>query len=409
MAILFGSEYVFNTGATTISSVSYLDSTHFIVAYTDYGNSFYGTAIIGTVSNTNEIVYGDPYVFNSASTGKISVSYLDSTHFVVVYKDNGNSSYGTAIIGTVSNTDEITYGSEYVFNSGSTDFTSVSKIDSTHFVIAYQDSGNSNKGTDIIGTVSNTDEIAYGDPYIFNDAKTEYISCAIIDSTHFVISYQDDANSGHGTAIIGTIANTDEISFGSEYVFNSADTEYVSISKIDSTHFVVAYRDVDNSDYGTACIGTVSNTDEIAYGDEYVFNSGSTAFTSVSYLDSTHFMVSYMDAGNSNKGTSIVGTISNTDEISFGSEYVFNEETTFYVSASILDSTHFVVVYYNAIAEDGTAIIGTTVDFPYIRINIGDTWKTVTEMKINIGDTWKDVDASSSQLNIGDIWKDLAS
>jgi hypothetical protein len=39
-------------------------------------------------------------------------------------------------------------------------------------------------------------------------------------------------------------------------------------------------------------------------------------------------------------------------------------------------------------------------------INIGDSWKTVSEMYINIGDVWKAV--SEAQINIGDAWKALA-
>ena len=38
-----------------------------------------------------------------------------------------------------------------------------------------------------------------------------------------------------------------------------------------------------------------------------------------------------------------------------------------------------------------------------IKINIGDTFKDVSEMKINIGDVWKPV--VKVQQNIGDVWK----
>jgi len=40
-----------------------------------------------------------------------------------------------------------------------------------------------------------------------------------------------------------------------------------------------------------------------------------------------------------------------------------------------------------------------------LKINIGDTWKEVTEMKINIGDEWKEV--TNTQINIGDTWKEV--
>ena len=99
-AISYSSEYVFNSASTYYLSVSALDSTHFVVVYRDYGNSSYGTAIIGTISDST-ISYSSEYVFNSATTYYISVSALDSTHFVVGYQDFGNSDYGTAIIGTL--------------------------------------------------------------------------------------------------------------------------------------------------------------------------------------------------------------------------------------------------------------------------------------------------------------------
>lgn len=40
-----------------------------------------------------------------------------------------------------------------------------------------------------------------------------------------------------------------------------------------------------------------------------------------------------------------------------------------------------------------------------LKINIGDSWKTVEEIKINIGDVWKTV--TNAQINIGDVWKNI--
>ncbi|MBW1939209.1 MAG: hypothetical protein JRI67_10695 [Deltaproteobacteria bacterium] len=44
------------------------------------------------VGGAGEISFGSEYVFNPATTDCISVSALDATHFVVAYQDNGNSS-----------------------------------------------------------------------------------------------------------------------------------------------------------------------------------------------------------------------------------------------------------------------------------------------------------------------------
>jgi hypothetical protein len=178
---------------------------------------------------------------------------IDSTHVLVSYRDWGTSSRGTSIVGTISGT-SISWGSEYVFNYAVTYVTSSVMLDSTHVVVSYDDSGNSHYGTSVIGTISNGDVITFGSEYVFNSAQTEYISSAMIDSTHVMISYRDVGNSGgYGTSIVGTINGT-SITLGSEYVFNSANTSYTSSVMIDSTHAMVSYRDHGNSFYGTSCI-----------------------------------------------------------------------------------------------------------------------------------------------------------
>ncbi|RLF31589.1 MAG: hypothetical protein DRM98_05350, partial [Thermoplasmata archaeon] len=194
-SISYSSRYVFTTNQTFEISVSCLDSSHFVVAYRDDGNSNYGTAVVGTVSGSS-ISFGDEYVFNSARTEEVFISALDSTHFVVAYKDYGNSQYGTARIGTVSGS-SISFGDEYVFNSAGIHHISVSALDSSHFVVSYQDYGNSFYGTARIGTVSGS-SISFGDEYVFNSAGTYYTSVSALDSSHFVVTYKDVGNSDYG-------------------------------------------------------------------------------------------------------------------------------------------------------------------------------------------------------------------
>ena len=82
----------------------------------DEGNSDYGTAIVGTVSGTS-ISFGTAVVYNAGRVPACSVLYNpDLQKTVIAYKDQGNSSYGTFIEGTVSGT-SITFGSETIFNT----------------------------------------------------------------------------------------------------------------------------------------------------------------------------------------------------------------------------------------------------------------------------------------------------
>ena len=76
--------------------------TEFVIFYKDTSNSDYGVYVVGTVSGTS-ISFGTPTVFNSASTSYISPTYdPDDGKIVIAFEDGGNSSYGTAMVGTVS-------------------------------------------------------------------------------------------------------------------------------------------------------------------------------------------------------------------------------------------------------------------------------------------------------------------
>ncbi|MBI2462621.1 MAG: DUF2190 family protein, partial [Candidatus Spechtbacteria bacterium] len=57
-------------------------------------------------------------------------------------------------------------------------------------------------------------------------------------------------------------------SYGAENVFNAATSQYTSVSALDSTHFVASYMDAGNSSYGTAIVGLTSGTGISSYGNK---------------------------------------------------------------------------------------------------------------------------------------------
>jgi hypothetical protein len=354
LSLGFGSPVVFESASSDYVSVSSLDSTHVVIGYQDVGNSYYGTAIVGTISGSS-ISFGSAVAFSSVFAQDISVAALDSTHVVIGYNYNNDPAYqGTAIVGTISGS-SISFGSAVVFSSATImtlPSISVASLDSTHVVIGY--TGASGYGRGIVGTISGS-SISFGTAVIFESANTNYVSVASLDSTHVVIGYRDAGNSNYGTAIVGTISGT-SISYGSAVVFESASTSYVSVASLDSTHVVIGYVDAGNSQYGTAIVGTISGT-SISFGSAVVFESASTSFVSGVRLDSTHVVVGY--EGTSNYGRAIIGTISGSS-ISFGSAIVFESAATTAISVASLDSTHVVIGYQDAGNSNyGTAIVGT--------------------------------------------------
>lgn len=327
-----------------------------IIAFRDESgtNDSYGIAVVGTVSGTS-ISFGSPVIFSSSSTFYVSPAFdSNSNKVIIAYRNSGSGSHGTAIVGTVSGT-SISFGTAVVFNSASTNrLNAVYDVNANKTVIAYTDSGNSNYGTAIVGTVSGT-TISFGSETIFESAGTAFPVCAFDSANNkIVIVYGDDGNASAGTAIVGTVSGT-SISFGSPVVFTTWVNDPVVTFDSTVNKIVIAYRDSNNSNYGTAIVGTVSGT-SISFGASVVFNTATTTQTSICFDNSANkVVVSYMDSGNSNYGTSIVGTVSGTS-ISFGSAFVFQAATSQYM-ASVYDSTNNKVVINYTTSSTGKAFV----------------------------------------------------
>ena len=295
-----------------------------VVAYADNGNSGYPTAAVGTVSGTT-ISFGSAVVAKSATTQQLAISFdpSNSGKFVFVYGYGGNLD-GASIVGTVSGT-SISFGSEVVFNAGTSDFNSVAfdPNNAGKFVVVYQDGSNGSKGTSRAGTVSGT-SISYGNEIVFDEYNSSYTSVAFDPNTagQCVVVYKDANNSNYGTARVGRVNAASYISWEYEYVFNSGTTNYTSLSfdPKNATKFVVVYQDASNSQYGTARVGTISGV-SLSYGAEVVFQTARCNHIKVAFDPSqaNTFAVVYTDEGNNFAPTVIVGTVSGTS-ISFGSQ-----------------------------------------------------------------------------------------
>jgi len=355
-----GSPAVFNSGSTGYNSATFdSNSNRVVIAYTDSGNSNYGTAIVGTVSGTS-ISFGTAVVFESATSTHISATFdSNSNKVVIAYADGGNSNYGTAIVGTVSGT-SISFGSPTVFESASSSTISATfDSDSNKIVIAYIDGGNSNYGTAVVGTVSST-SISFGTPVVFHTVEPNYTTTTF-DSVNnkIVVAYRNNSASARGTAIVGTVSGT-SISFGTSVQFNTAVTNYTSASfDSNSGKVVIAYTDYGNSQYGTAIVGTVSDT-SISFGTSVVFESATTSWTSSTFDSSNNkVVIAYQDGGNSSYGTVVAGTVNGTS-ISFGSAAVFESATSNEISSTFDSNANRVVVAYKDI---GNSNYGTSVVF----------------------------------------------
>ena len=337
---------VFESASTKVPDVCF-DSTNnrIVIAYQDDDNSDYGTAIVGTVASDGSISFGTPVVFESAATGGSGIAIVhdsNSNKIVIAYEDEGNSQYGTAIVGTVDSADNsISFGSATVFESGeATTIDACFDSNSNKVVIAYSDAGNSQYGKAVVGTVSGT-SISFGTIATFESAQTDYISIAF-DSTNnkAIIAYADGGDSGKGKAVVGTVSGTD-ISFGTVVTFENADTRYTSLAHDSSNEkTVIAYHDAGNSDYPTAIVGTVSGTD-ISFGTAVVAHSTANYGTSTTFnSDANKIVITYYDYTGTDLRI-IDGTVSGTS-ISFASNVELLDGGGYSAISSVAGANHAV-------------------------------------------------------------------
>ena len=362
-----GTAVSFESGTTTLSHVAFDSSNNkVVIAYQDASNSDKGKAIVGTVSGTS-ISFGSEVVFEAGGTANIDCVFdSDSNKVVIVYSDAGDSGRSKGIVGTVSGT-SISFGSPTQFNSGANyAYNVAAAFDNSNnkVVVAYRDSGNSSYGTAAVGTVSGT-SISFGTPVVYESANSSQ-NAVVFDSSNnkVVIGFKDEGNSSHGTAIVGTVSGT-SISFGSAVVFNAGETSQL-VGTFDSSNnkVVFAYRDNGNSDQGTAIVGTVSGT-SISFGSEVIFNAANTQGTSAVFdTNANKVVISYEDRGDSDKGKFIVGTVSGTS-ISFDTETGFSGSNAVYQTGAAFDSNanKVVIAYANDTdsSDRGEAIV-TNID-----------------------------------------------
>jgi hypothetical protein len=338
-----------------------------VVVYSDSTNSTYGTAVVGTVAG-GSITFGTPVVFNSAHTFYSSVVFDSATNKIVIaYRDGSNSYYGTAMVGTVSGT-SISFGTAAVFESALIAYTSIAFDSNTgDVVIAYVDQANSSKGTGVVGVVSGTD-ISFGTPALFEDGATGQVVIAFdVNAAKMVIAYTDAVSDGH--AIVGTVSGTD-ISFGTAVVFETDTTTYPAIVyDPDSLKVVVAYNA--SASGGTSLVGTISGTG-ISFGAKTVVNSSTTSGTHTTY-DTTLNKVIVHYRYSSTAGMVNIGTVSGTT-ISFSAEQVIHlGNPQIYLPAIYDPDSNRTILFYE------TASTGVVTLFNAALVNTTGDWVGIAD------------------------------
>tara|TARA_B100001939_G_scaffold339622_1_gene346661 strand:- start:613 stop:2340 length:1728 start_codon:yes stop_codon:yes gene_type:complete len=348
-----------------------IDDSKVVVVYKDAGNSNYGTAIIGTISGTS-ISFGTPVVFESTGFSEGAVDANPTGNNCVIYWHDG-SSFQKVIVGSVSGT-SISFGTaSTAFSSHSSGINSKQVCydsNADKYVIASAESSNSTKFK--VGTVSGT-SISLGTEVSLS-VGMGYMDCAFDDTNNKILYAWREQNtslgsSTYGRAVIGTVSGT-SISFGTIVDFTTSEIN--SFSPVGCVFaggdkVFIAYETV-SPQKGFGIVGSVSGT-SITFGTAVEWADGNVGQPQLIYANNNVIAMVIFDGTSGTNSPQYRGiTISGTTP-TFGSGSTIVSGRAFDFSSLTYSPTEDKAVYsfrdFDASSHGKSVVItvgGTTVN-----------------------------------------------
>lgn len=278
----------FSTDGVESIGICPLDNETIIVSWADETNDDRTFAIYDT-NGTLKVgpIDADD---NAGSSGSESIecAAFNSTHFVVGWHDNID--YDTSFRIYDSDGNAITGIIDADEDVGTSYSVSVSAFNSTHFVIGWWDAVDDDASFKIYDSSGNNlTGIIDADT---NAGNSYSVSVSAFNSTHFVIGWHHDllddtlfkVYDSSGNAITGVITADDSVSI----------SQSVSVSTFNSTHLVIGWFDRADSDASFRIYDSSGNA--ITGIIDADTNVGTASYlASVSALNSTHFVIGWYD------------------------------------------------------------------------------------------------------------------
>jgi len=322
----YGDAIEFSASSNLYTSIERISDSTFVVGHRGLGSS--GVAKIGTVTGQTAVLHDDA-VF-AAAIGLNDISSIEEDRFVVVYEDRDLPNHGYAKVGSISGT-TITFGASgaYMSDTGSLGAPmSVSFLTPSSFVVAYQEGLSPNDEVVKIGTMSGT-TITFGSGYTFAPSgNSSYVTVDRMSDTKFAIAYTDQNDGAKIKGIIGTVSSSGTVDFGDAAQF-ATNGSNIGMAILNSDQIVVGYRQGFASLAGESKIGSVSGT-TIGVGAASLFLTTQVSRVTMNRVNDTAFLVTFRDGSN---GLSKLGTVS-------GTTITYGESSEYYaVGPTHIDST----------------------------------------------------------------------
>ena len=359
---VFSVDTDFNVGVDSTTPDAKFDVVGVVSATTFYGDGSNLTGIVAgatlAASNGTQrvVVTGQTTgsmteaATNSGLTYATSTNTLSATTFVGSLLGNATGLQGTPDI-TVQ---DVT--AETVSVAGTISYEDVTNVNSVGVITANQGVTVPDYGVTVTGVVTATSFSGDGSNLTgLESGVANFVASGAISNGDTVVI------NTNGTVGIVTRSGSDDPSLGTHSVFEQETTEYTA-TVYDTTNdkIVVAYRDAGNSNYGTAVVGTVSGS-SINFGTPQVFKSASSEHIAATFdSDAGKVVIFWRDQAQGDYGKAIVGTVSGTS-ITFGNEVTFESAASDFIDATFDTTNNKVVVAYRdgGDSNQGKTRVGT--------------------------------------------------
>ena len=316
----------------------------------------------GTVSVVVGAGIGAAVEFETDNTAAISAVFQANTNQVIIfYRDYGNSSYGTAIAGSVNASDNsIAFGTAHVFATHAIYYSgSAFDTNSNRAVVTYNNAASSAHA--IVGHISSGTNFTFGSAITLGSNSSDSFQ-AVFDSTNnrVALFWKD---SSVGKAVVGNItASNNSIAVGSVVQFSAGNFQWRqgntgTTFDTNAGKIVIAYRDTNQSpDRGVVNIGTITaSNNSIAFGSPVVIDSSHRASTiDCLFIPTINKVVfAFTSPSDSSKGKAVVGTVNGTS-MDFGTIAVWGTDTANNNSSLTFNSSTNIITLFNQSQVDST-------------------------------------------------------
>jgi hypothetical protein len=324
-----------------------ISGTKYLCAYR--GDRDDGYARILTVNTDDWSVSSNSFFeYDTASGITPALAKIDDAHFLCAYQGAKGAGQACTILENIPGV--LDRAPLFIFDASDCIYPALSQIDSTHYLCAYARQSSMLVRAVVLTVDTGTWSVSGGTATEFAGDTYARPSLARIDDTHYLCTYTGLGPGFHGSAVVLTVNTTDwTITTEAPCDFLTAYTSEPTLARIDQTHYLCAYRDL-NSDSYTAVL-TVNTTNWTVAREPastLYLETNTAGQHALCHIDKTDFLCVY--SGNNYMGQAVVLTV-DTGSWSLSTKPAFQFDSVKCLAPALcqIDPPHYLCAYSGAL------------------------------------------------------------